>query len=250
MVWPSMADRRRYDWLMLAAERGIAAMDESRVDPGWHHPSALAHPCLREKQFRFIGQHETNPKPPFVRFAGMMGTALHNILQDALVASGAEDVHGIEVPRADPQLRVRGRGDVEVVDYDGIDTIVDFKGAGDNLPSEPWPDHLVQIAWYMYLYGVAKAVLQYVKRGDLRQRVRYDVHWREVRGLWEASRDALVEVTQATAEERLLPRTPIRSLCGGCEFLAACPTQTEEGEEWLRLTRATNELLANETQTA
>lgn len=239
---------RTHDWLMEAAERGIEAQDDGRIDPGWHHPSSLGHACLRYKQYRFIGHPITNPKPAHVRFAAWMGTKLHQIVQGAL--EGHEHVHGMEEPRQDHTLRVRGRGDVRVEDHDGMPTIVDLKGKGDWLPSEPQADHLVQIAWYMYLYGVAKAVLQYVKRGDLRQRVRYDVHWREVRGLWEASRDALVEVTQATAEERLLPRTPIRSLCGGCEFLAACPTQTEEGEEWLRLTRATNELLANETQTA
>lgn len=204
--------------------------DESHLDPGWHHPSSLANPCMRYLQFKFCGIPITNTKGPNMAFMSIVGAAIHKIVERKMASH--ERVFAIEQSAEDPVTRVRGSNDLRMLDYDDMPAVLDIKTV-ERMPTEPRPKDVIQGAWYCYLHGFARFVVQYIGRGYGNKK-RFTIAWADMRAVWEESRDRAVAVTDMTMMGELAPMTPLkRADCADCELRALCD-RTERGDtEWL-----------------
>jgi len=225
----------------------------------WHHPSGLANRCLRAKQFAFIGMPSTDDSwGGKGTYAAFLGTASHKLfahlvsntdpIMDEFRAKYAEPlarIHSAEVTINEPNVPVLGTFDVDVIDYDDVDTVVDWKTVG-NLPRDLKEDHAEQILWYMYMKGRKRGSLMYISRinGDHK---RFDVDWATYRPLWEQSAAEAEKVTIATVNGVLADRTPpSRTDCPKCPFYTVCERTENSGDEsWRPLAlAAVEELMA------
>ena len=229
------------EWFSAAIDEGLKRMREHRSDPGWFHPSDAPNACARYHQLAFIGAPGQDKASPELTFMALVGTYIHTLIQKAV--GEHEAVFDIEGKLEDGVTRVRGSNDMRILDYDGVLAILDIKSCN-ALPAEPKPDHVLQLAWYCYLAGATRAVLQYITRGNGAKR-RFTLAWHEMRAIWEASRDQLAGVLALTKDGVLAPRTPaLKADCLSCPFEHFCD-ETEKGDEsWLELRTSTLRLLS------
>ena len=213
--------RKKQDWLIdvfyAAAKRRGAARD--RVDPGWHHPSGMATPCLRQLQGKFIGMPIDNPVDEPVSIMGEIGNKLHEIGEDTIAD---ERVKSVELALEEPSIPIRGHTDALVVDYDGVPAIVDWKGTISH-PQGAKDGHKLQIAWYAYMAQVSRVIVAYIARGNASMSLQR-MDWHEMHDVWDLSRRQAEIVTEGTLAGKIMPRTPVsRSQdCQKCPFLQSC----------------------------
>lgn len=221
---------RDRDWIIQAYYRAVSRAREDRLDPGWHHPSAMFSPCVRQLQWRFIGMPVDNPVGPKVQMAGEMGTALHKLAEGV---KKEEHVFGTELSLEEPSIPIRGHTDAAVLDYDDTPAIVDWKSCN-QFPGKIADSYRLQASWYAYMAQVPRIIVVYIQRGSGDMR-RYELDWDQLHEFWELSREQAALVTAMTKREELAPRTPRSRAqdCNGCPFLNTCE-RTELGldEGW------------------
>ena len=220
------------EWFGAALDAALVARDDADVshnDRGWFHPSELSNPCDRYLQLKFIGVKEEGHAAPDMVFMGAVGTFIHGFVQEAL--RDHPRVSEIEAALEDDVTRVRGHNDMLIEDFDGQIAVLDIKSCN-ALPQTYRIGHALQGAWYCYLRGVSRFVLQYIRREN-GARKRFTIPWAELRPLWEESRDRLAIILEATMRRELVDRTVSKSACRSCPFDAFCARTDKGANEWL-----------------
>ena len=217
-----------------------------RVDPGWHHPSNLYSPCLRYRHFSFIGMERSDPASPNLIMLGHIGTFVHELVQDLVKDDPrVSNIEGEDLILEDPATRVRGTNDLIVADFDGERAVMDLKTTATN-PKQPKDHHILQGAWYLYLTGAKRFILQYIARGSGAKR-RFTIPWKNLEAPWRRSVDQIVGLNVMTSKSQLAPKTPRDGECGTCVFLTNClAVDRGENDLWQSLIENVRPLLGDE----
>lgn len=234
------------DWFPASVSRAFTKVDSQRIDPGWHHPSSLSHPCDRNKQFKFIGMTEdASSRNYLLAFTSEVGTFIHQRIQELL--RDHPSVITFEEPFEDRVLRVRGSSDFRVTDPDGVETILDMKSVS-TLPKEPRPKDILQILWYAKAWDAARAGIVYILRNSGGMK-RYTIHTEQWKHVWQMSRDNAQHITLQTLREEPSEKTVTdRQYCETrCQFLTQCDLM-ESGDlsKWRPLVQRTKDILSQD----
>lgn len=231
------------DWFPASVAKAFMNVNSQRIDPGWHHPSSLAHPCDRNKQFKFIGAEEDKSSRNFLlAFTSEVGTFIHNRVQELL--ANHPQVLSSEESFEDRVLRVRGSSDLRVKDPDGVETILDMKTVS-TIPKEPRPKDILQILWYSKAFNATRAGIIYILRnsGSMKRFTVETGNWDHV---WQMSRDNAQYITEKTLRAEPVDKTVTdRKFCESrCQFLNQCD-QIDAGDmsRWLPLVENTKAIL-------
>ena len=230
------------DWFQALIYKEFVRSTEQRIDPGWHHPSSLAHPCDRYKQFKFIGAPEEGSRSYLLAFTSTVGTFIHATIQSLVENHPA--VIAIEEKCFDEEARVRGQLDLRVKDPDSVENIIDIKTVN-ILPKQARPKDIIQVLWYMKINKVIRGTIIYITRGSGAMS-RFSFEWKGWSKIWDQSSLTVHKITVDTLNNRLSERTPPdRKFCEQqCSYVRLCDTvQSGKLENWLPLVENTKEII-------
>lgn len=219
---------------------------DERIDPGWHHPSGFYSPCLRRRHFSFLGMPRSDPESPNLIMLGHIGTFVHELIQDMVRDDPrVSNIESDGLKLEDPVTRVRGTDDLVVADYDGVRAVMDLKTTASN-PRQPKDHHILQGAWYLYLTGAKRFILQYIARSSGAKR-RFTLSWGELEVPWRRSVAQIIGLNGMTSKGQLAPKTPRDGECGSCVFLTNClAVDRGENDLWQSLIENVRPLLGDE----
>ncbi len=158
--------RENGKWIIAALEGVQYSSGTGRDDPGWFHPSALAHECEAYLAFRFLGAPAVQVLEAKTQRIFDLGSGRDEYLKRDMFNSGisvitTEEERHIEIP----SLRIRGDlDDVVIHPRTGKLYVIDFK----TMRQERWTElsgvdkgHHWQVHPYMFGKQTDKAYLIY-----------------------------------------------------------------------------------------
>jgi CRISPR-associated exonuclease Cas4 len=123
----------------------------------------VASPCLRKAYYQRV--RAATPTP--VEFLKIVGNDVHLKLQDVLREEGYQVEVGVSVKIGDFKLV----GRVDALKDDGENPhLIEFKTVQE-IPREPYENHILQIQVYLLMTGLEKGYLVYLARKDGRVKV-------------------------------------------------------------------------------
>lgn len=147
--------RSEHSWISSVVDAHLSKPHVSRADPGWFHPSSLAHPCDAYLAFAYLGVE--GREKPTARLQRIFdnGNARDTDIKRYLHEVGASVIKRPEERKISlPAYRIRGEFDDRVRHPVGGETyVVEIKTMNTDqwqALKAPTPDHKVQIHPYAF----------------------------------------------------------------------------------------------------
>lgn len=217
-----------------ALDEWFTKRHEERPPDGFLHPSSLSG-CPRSAVYEASGTLRTDERSVRSMRIMLMGTEVHSIIQEALMASGLPGVE-CEVDIEDEEFRVVGSADVVWMHAPDKYEVVEIKSISPfalKRKGLPQPQHVEQARIYMWALrrgpdarDVTRVRIVYVTRDDLEIRAEHEyiiAHDPE----WDERFEARTRLWSAMLGTDLLPpRIPADGdmawLCGYCSWKTRC----------------------------
>lgn len=231
------------DWLLAGVDDWLEESAEFRYDPGWFHPSSLAHPCDAFLAFAYMGTTaQGKPRARSQRILGN-GTSRDEDWKYYLHASGisllkhwggspeerklAEAERSFEIPH----LKIRGACDDIVQNaFTREKYIFEFKTMNtdewDKLRA-PLSAHVIQVQPYMFGHGILQTVFVYENKNTQATKQytrRFDG------GIWKSLESRVLNIVEMIENKKLPWRTPV-PYDTSCQYYHTCSSFQFKEEE-------------------
>jgi hypothetical protein len=221
--------QRTGEWLKAGIDDWLEQSAEFRYDPGWFHPSSLAHQCDAFLAFAYMGTLAQGKSAARIQRILDNGTSRDRDWKRYLNHAGLSVFKHWDGPEASaeryieiPHVKIRGEMDDMV--YNKITNelyIHEFK----TMKKEDWEplrgplqNHVIQVHPYMFAKGVLQTIITYENKNnqDIKQFVvKFDG------SLWHSLEVRLLNIIEMVENKQLPWRNPVQYETS-CQFYHTC----------------------------
>ena len=127
-----------------------------------HEPNSLAISHISDCALRCYYTYTLDlPPDPTSKALAMMGTLIHELIQEQLIKEGYEAEKPVTIKISD-NLRLSGH-----VDLANDETAIELKTVS-RVPEKPYPKHVEQLNLYLHALGYSLGYLIYISRANAR----------------------------------------------------------------------------------